>query len=331
MRILIVGAVEGGSLPVGRAMYAAFKEIKQTVAFLDYSDFRDAFVKVVKSGNDDASAQFLLKCNIRLMQKVLDFRPDAILGIAQSPMVNPEILIKLRKAGILLCFWFVEDYRVFDYWKSYAPLFHYYFTIQKDAFWDKLKEIGCQNFHYLPMAFDKNLDIQRASTHPAINVSFVGAPYANRVHFFSRLQRSDFEIYGDAWKKYGNGAVVIGDRWISEWEARDIYQRSLININLHSSQNPHSFGNGDFVNPRTFELAGMGAFQLTDMRQLMPLHFDLEDEMVALTEWGNMTAAIDYFLEHESDRQDFAKRAQERVLQEHTYRHRAEEIISLLS
>jgi spore maturation protein CgeB len=63
----------------------------------------------------------------------------------------------------------------------------------------------------------------------------------------------------------------------------------------------------------------------------MPLHFDLEEEMAALTRWEDMTAAIDYFLEHESERQGFARRAQKRVLHEHTYRHRAEEIVSMLS
>jgi spore maturation protein CgeB len=331
MRILVVGAVEGGSLPVGRAIYAAFKEIGQEAEFLDYSDFLDDFVKVVKSKNDDLSARFLLKCNIRLMQNVLDFRPDAILGIAQSPMVNQEILIKLRKVGIILCFWFVEDYRIFTYWKSYAPFFNHYFTIQKDPFWERLKEMGCHNFHYLPPAFDANFEADNEVYIPDINISFVGAPYPNRVHFFNQLKRSDFQIYGDTWNKHGNGSVVIGDRWVSDDEARSIYQHSLININLHSSRTPESFGEGDFVNPRTFELAGLGAFQLTDVRQLMPLHFDLEEEMAALTRWEDMTAAIDYFLEHESERQGFARRAQKRVLHEHTYRHRAEEIVSMLS
>lgn len=331
MRILVVGAVEGGSLSVGRAIYAAFREIEQEAEFLDYSDLFDEFVQVVNTKDEDLSAQFLLKCNIRLMQRVLDFRPDAILGIAQSPMVNPEILIKLRKAGIILCFWFVEDYRIFEYWKSYAPFFNHYFTIQKDSFWEKLREMGCHNFYYLPAAFDANFRNANAIERPDINVSFVGAPYPNRVHLFNQLQRADFHIYGDRWEEHNSGSVVIGDRWVSDEEARSIYQRSLININLHSSQHPDSFGDGDFVNPRTFELAGMGVFQLTDMRNLMPLHFDLKEEMVALSCWEDMKTAVDYFLEHETERAAFAKKAQERVLHEHTYKHRAEEIVNILS
>ncbi|MBW1783331.1 MAG: glycosyltransferase [Deltaproteobacteria bacterium] len=331
MRILVVGAVEGGSLSVGRAMYTAFREIGQEAEFLDYSDYLDDFVKVVETKDNDLSDQFLLKCNIRLMQRVLDFRPDAILGIAQSPMVNPEILIKLRKAGIILCFWFVEDYRIFEYWKSYAPFFNHYFTIQKDPFWEKLKEMGCHNFYYLPAAFDDSYRNGNTVPQPEINVSFVGAPYPNRVHFFSQLKRRDFQIYGHRWEEHNTGPVVIGDRWVSDNEAKSIYQRSLVNINLHSSSCPESFGDGDFVNPRTFELAGMGVFQLTDMRQLLPLHFDLKEELVTLNSWEDMKRAIDYFLEHETERSAFAKRVQARVLRDYTYKKRAEEIVNILS
>ena len=115
--------------------------------------------------------------------------------------------------------------------------------------------MGCNNFHYLPAAFDANLVTGNDLQLPEINVSFVGAPYPNRVHLFSQLQREDFQIYGDTWSGHGNGSVAIGDRWVSDDEARSVYQRTLININLHSSRNPDSFGDGDFVNPWTFYLA----------------------------------------------------------------------------
>jgi len=125
--------------------------------------------------------------------------------------------------------------------------------------------------------------------------------------------------------------VVVGDRRITECEARDIYQRSVININLHSSPFPHTFEGGDFLNPRTFELAGLGAFQLTDMRKALTLHFDPAEEVVSLNTWEDMERAIDYFLEHEAEREAIAEKAQELVLRKHTYKHRAEEVLSVLS
>ena len=65
-------------------------------------------------------------------------------------------------------------------------------------------------------------------------------------------------------------------------------------------------------------------FQLTDMRNLIPLHFDLKNEMVALNSWEDMKTAIDYYLEHETDRAAIAKKGQARVLRDHTYKNLAE-------
>jgi spore maturation protein CgeB len=93
---------------------------------------------------------------------------------------------------------------------------------------------------------------------------------------------------------------------------------------------PDGFGAGDFVNPRTFEIAGLGAFQVTDMRQLLPPHFDLAAELSAFGQWNAMRAAIEYFSTHEDERKAIAANGKRRVLQEHTYRHRAQEIMSLV-
>lgn len=331
MRILTVGAIKGGSIPIGRAIHAAFKGIGQVADLLDYSDLLPEFNNLLSNRDPEMSSSFLLKCRQRLLKKVSEFKPDVILGIAQSPINNIELLSNLRKMGIVLCYWFVEDCGIFDYWRKYAAAFDHFFMIQKEPYRNALKQLGCRNIHYLPTAFDTHLEYSHEKGKPEVQVSFMGAPYPNRVNFFSKLQRRDFQIYGEQWDMIDLPSVVIGQRRITDIEARMIYQRSLININLHSSSNPDSFGGGDFVNPRTFELAGLGAFQLIDRRELLPLHFDPEDELVVLHTWEDMKTAIDYFLEHDVEREHFAKKARERVLQEHTYKHRAREIISIVS
>lgn len=320
----------GGTVPIGGAIYIAFKDIGIEADFLDFSTLQQEFLELWVTKDQEKSYQFHMKNKITLLQKVSDFKPEVIFGIAQSPFNDIDILSELKKAGITLCYWFTEDYRIFEYWKTIAPHFDYFFTIQKDPFWQEMTQAGCKNYHYLPMAFDTHFKCSDEKAEPKIPVSFVGAPYPNRVHFFSRFSNNGFQIYGEDWNKYPNPFVVIGDRRITEYEARSIYHRSLININLHSSPFPGELGKGDFVNPRTFELAGMGCFQLTDIRKLMTLHFDPAEEIIALSSWEDMTKAVEYFLDHEEEREDIAKRAQTRVLREHTYQHRAQEIVSLL-
>jgi len=331
MRILVVGAIYGGTVPMGRAIYQAFNEIKLEADFLDYADLQKELLEIRSVRDEQKSYQFYLKVRIRLLEKVSNFKPDVIFGVAQSPLNDSEILREFKKAGIRLCYWFMEDYRIFEYWRAIAPHFDYFFTIQKETFWGQLNQIGCNNYYYLPAAFDSNLECPVREKEPEISVSFVGAPYPNRIHFFGKLRRTDFQIYGEGWNKHPNSSVVVGDRRITECEARDIYQRSVININLHSSPFPHTFEGGDFLNPRTFELAGLGAFQLTDMRKALTLHFDPAEEVVSLNTWEDMERAIDYFLEHEAEREAIAEKAQELVLRKHTYKHRAEEVLSVLS
>jgi spore maturation protein CgeB len=327
MRILIVGAIQGGTVPLGPILAKAFAANNQTVDFLDYSDLLEELLAAGRDSDQAEPQRFYITLKTRLLERIIFFRPKVIFGIAQSPLNDPEILTQLKKAGIGLCFWFTEDYRVFNYWKAIAPFFDYFFTTQRYPFWQELADMGLSNYHYLPLAFD---DTKAATTNktPKISVSFVGAPYPNRVHYLPQM--GDMAIYGENWSKYPSPAVLIGDRRISEEEALQIYSRTKININLHSSLIPTGFADGDFVNPRTFEIAGLGGFQLTDMRHLLPEHFDLQKEIVALSSFGDMCEAVKYYLKNEKERIAFAQKAKERVFEEHTYRHRAAAIAKLL-
>ncbi len=295
MRILVVGAIQGGTVPICRVIHRAFIDIGQQAELLDFSDYQKEFLDTI----DDTGRtyQFFLKIRIILLEKVASFQPDIIFGIAQSPLYDTDMLAEFRKAGIVLCFWFMEDYRIFSYWRNIAPYFNHFFTIQKDPFWKELKDAGCMTYHYLPMAFDSLSGLKEMEAGETIPVSFVGAPYPNRVHFFREFPNDGFRIYGEDWNRHPNPYVVTGNRRITEHEAHEIYRRSLININLHSSAFPTEFGGGDFVNPRTFELAGLGAFQLTDMRKLLTLHFDPAGEVVALSSWEDMKRAAEYSME----------------------------------
>jgi len=329
MRILVVGAVCGGTVPMGKSICNAFIAIGQQASLLDFSTFLPQFLELGLSPDPARIQVFMDSVRKRLLDEIIGCQPEMILGMAQSPLNNPGLLAAFRRAGIKLCYWFVEDGQLFPYWKNIAASFDHFFTIQKEPFLTELKLVGCRNPYYLPAAFDDLAAPNPSTKEPAIAVSFVGAPYPNRVRLLEKLGPA-LQIFGEGWDQHQNPSVRIGNRRISESECREIYGRSLVNINLHSSIHPEGFGTGDFVNPRTFEIAGLGAFQLTDTRQLLPLHFDQACEIPAFGQWEAMRAAIEYFSTHEADRMAFAVNARKRVLQEHTYRHRAREILNLV-
>jgi len=333
MRILVVGAVSGATVDIGSSLAYAFTDVGEECHFLDFSEYQQELRTLSGVRGDVDMHRFLIKLQTRLLEEVLLFNPAHIIGLAQSPLNNMEVLDSFRKSGIRLSYWFLEDYRLFQYWRKIAPKFDNFFTIQKSRIFKELKDLGCDNGYYLAAAFDdlpSSIEASDKSIDAAPLLSFVGAPYRNRINMFNDLKLPELEIYGEGWDGL-NTAVKIGDRRITPSERRHIYVNSKINLNLHSSSHGEGDWNGDFVNPRTFEIAGLGGFQLTDARELLPLHFDLKNEIPVFKSASSMLEAIRYFANNESERNEIASNARTRVLKEHTYRHRAMEMLSLAS
>jgi spore maturation protein CgeB len=160
-------------------------------------------------------------------------------------------------------------------------------------------------------------------------VSFMGAGYPNRRAAFHTRARPGFKIWGTEWE----GDPVLwpyvqrqGAR-ISSEDCVAIFNATDVNLNLHSSiQAERTVTCGDFINPRTFEVAACGAFQLVDRRTLMPGAF-AEDELATFTSLAELSEKIEYFLEHPEERQAYAQRGQARVLAEHTYDRRMDALL----
>jgi spore maturation protein CgeB len=95
---------------------------------------------------------------------------------------------------------------------------------------------------------------------------------------------------------------------------------------VHESVNPH----GDFVNPRTFELAACQAFQLVDYRSQLPELFEIGKEIVVFNDVNELRDKARYYLDHPDERKTIAQLAQKRVLSQHTYRHRMETMMKLV-
>ncbi|MGA2025641.1 MAG: glycosyltransferase [Syntrophobacteraceae bacterium] len=326
MRLLITGPLAGGSLPVARATASAFTSLGYESVFIDYSPFADEFRIAMASGNDHHKMAFVGALERVLIDQIDKDKPDILLGIAQSPLFNECLLDNLRKLGIITLYWFVEDFRVLTYWKRIAPHFDIFFSIQTGAFVKALAEAGANNHYYLPVAFDNNIDEFPVQSGTRTPISFMGAPYPNRVRIFETLAPYNLKIYGEGWDRRPIPGVTEGSRWISESEVRSIYRNTEINLNLHSSMDRCAIG-GDFVNPRTFELAGMGCFQLCDRRELLPPLYS-GDEVVRFGDEAELIEKIEYYMEHEGERKEVARNARKRTLKDHLYEHRVVEIMN---
>ncbi|MER3424859.1 MAG: hypothetical protein C4293_18200, partial [Nitrospiraceae bacterium] len=106
-----------------------------------------------------------------------------------------------------------------------------------------------------------------------------------------------------------------------------VFNATRINLNLHSFTGDGLDPQGDFVNPRTFELAACAAFQFVDQRSLLPEVFASE-EIAAFRHQDDLPAHIRAWLHEPEARTAMAQAARRRALNEHTYVHRMRSLLA---
>ena len=342
-KILLVSPLYGGSLPVADYVQRALNHLGHRCEVLDNTIFYPGLKHLQEvSSNRAHRAQLQGLLTTLLAESVtaraMEMRADLVLGLAQAPF-TPEVLQELRQAGILTAFWFIEDGELFSYWKAFAPHFDHYFVIQRDEFMDQLKAAGCRRPHYLPLAADpeihRPLELSPEEMEEfGSDLSHVGAGYHNRRQLFPVLLDHHFKLWGNDWEDSGSLLNVLqrdGARLSTE-ETVKVFNASRININLHSSTYHEAVNpQGDFVNPRTFEVAACGAFQLVDERRLLAENFRVGEEIATFSSAHQLREKIDHYLASPHERIQMAEAARCRVLQEHTYQHRMLELVGAIA
>jgi spore maturation protein CgeB len=341
-KIGVVGPLQGGTLPIAQYVYSSLSRAGQRARGLDVSGFNtswsllDEFVKFPPR-QKLLHNTFVEMISQVVLESVTEKPVDVLICMAQAP-VTPRVLVELRKRGIITVLWFVEDYLRFTYWRETAQFFDFVFTIQKGECLDAIKKAGAGHVHYLPTACDPAVHTPMTLTPEERQrwgspVSFVGAGYYNRQQVFASLANYPFKIWGTEWPgcKPFDRLVQEEGRRLSPAEYIKIFNATDININLHSSTERDGVDPfGDFLNPRVFELAASGAFQLVDERSYLSECFEPGREIVTFSSTADLKAKIDYYLAHPDERTRIAAAARERVLREHTYDQRLEQMLSVI-
>ena len=341
LRILVVLPMYGGSLPLGRYCASALGALGHSVRVFEAPLLYAGFTGLRGLGLAPAQTaqlenSFLQVVSQAVWAQVQAQEPHLVLAMAQAPL-GRSLLQRLRRSGIRTAMWFVEDHEVFDYWKGYAPLYDVFAVIQKEPFLSMLAAAGQANALYLPLAaqpdFHRPLALsEQEKREYGADIGFLGAGYPNRRLAFRQLLGRDFKIWGSDWEGETLLAAHVqrGGARIDAEESVKIYNATRVNLNLHSSLGTADLvSRGDFVNPRTFELAAMGAFQLVDRRALMPELF-AQDELATFGTLEEFYAAIEHFIAHPEERQAYAARARARVLRDHTYEQRMAALLDFM-
>jgi spore maturation protein CgeB len=339
LRIMVVSPLSGGSHPIAGYCARALAEMGHTVTLLDLAPFAAGMQAVPMFTGRAAARRVVEESYMRflgdgVLAAVDAVQPDLMLALAQAPLM-PSVLEEIGKRGVLRAFWFVEDHRLMAYWKDVAGAYDHFFTIQEGDFLAEVARLTSDRARYLPCAADPavhrplTLSPEEWATLGA-HVAFVGAGYRNRRFAFRSLLDLGLKIWGSEWQgAEALGAAVQRDSArIATGETVRIFNATAVNLNLHSSTYVDGVDpRGDFVNPRTFELAAAGAFQLVDMRSLLPPLFHPGTELATFTDAATLRDLVQHWLGRPEERAAIAAAGRARVLAEHTYRHRMETLL----
>ena len=120
------------------------------------------------------------------------------------------------------------------------------------------------------------------------------------------------------------GCINHGPVDYYDW-APYVFKNSKINLNISL----RSIING--IPLRCFEIMGAGGFLLSNYQQDFMNHFVPDEDFVYFDSERDMLDKIEYYLKNDSERKEIAQNGFKKVEAEHTYVHRAKEMLSYIS
>ena len=190
---------------------------------------------------------------------------------------------------------------------------------------DLLSRAGCSHRFWLPLT--QPIQSPQAVNddfflHRDVSVTYIGQRYTHKLDRLATMKRhfkSDFHIYGrwplKGW--WGPAKIATGDfsfpyhvRALTHDERTNTYWRTKIGINMHWSGRPMETGN-----MRMYEVPLHGAMLLCDKaaRNLHAQIFEPDHEAVYYDDIKDAIDKAEYYLAHEEERAEIARRGFERA------------------
>ena len=115
--------------------------------------------------------------------------------------------------------------------------------------------------------------------------------------------------------------------YLSFSKLREYVCRSKLNLVITRGAHASVYGSSSM---RPFELGAMGACMVANPYKGLEAWFEPEKEIIIVESGEEALERYRYLLSHDSERETIAKAARERVLKEHTFQHRARELMAII-
>lgn len=217
----------------------------------------------------------------------------------------------------------------FNYYEE-ADLSEYdLFFVNSKGVIEDLKEQGARNVHPLYYAADPDL-FSPISVDKNIDVSFFGYGSELREDWMKRMITGPSHRLRDARFVIGGGGFDInlgnarlrGDVPFSSF--REFCCSSKICLNITRSSHTSVYAS---ATARPFELAAFGSCIVSQPYNGIEEWFDVGKELLVVNSEDEAVETYEWLLSSDEDRERIGALARERILKEHTYKHRAERVI----
>ena len=261
-----------------------------------------------------------------LATQIKYYKPDVLLnqamgGISTSFLREMKPYIRLLVGQIASPLPVGEDFEAYDLVISSLP-----------NFVDHFRKLGIPSeLHKLafePKVLEK---LKNYNCEYTIPVSFIGSlfqAHSTRIRWLEHLcQQLDVKVWGTGIDSFPKDSSVCQCYMGKAWgiEMYRIIQRSKITLNHHINV-AGLYAN----NMRLFEATGVGTLLITDWKVNLHEMFEIGKEVVAYRTPEECIELIQYYLEHNEEREAIAMAGQRRTLREHTYYQRMQELVDIV-
>jgi spore maturation protein CgeB len=181
------------------------------------------------------------------------------------------------------------------------------------------------------LAFEPRILHRLRDEEPKTPITFVGSitlHHDSRVRLLEYLSRHlDIKIYGKG-VDYLPKDSLIRQRHQGEAWGIDMYQilfNSKITVNHHIG-----IAKSNANNMRLFEATGVRTLLITDWKKNLHEMFEPGKEIVSYRTPEECSEMIQYYLEHDEEREAIARAGQQRTLRDHTYHKRMQELVDIV-
>lgn len=268
----------------------------------------------------DIAIKMLSKRLVRLCQK----EKPQILLTTKGITISKEALLRMKELGVKTVNWHLENIYFGDYYKWFKKIApHYDLFIKMDS-----SKIAGIDTGYLPVAVNPNHyqiePNEQERQKYACDICFVGSHYPDRERLLSSLTRFDLKIFGNAaWQKSSLRNSYCGGP-LSLVETAKVFKCAKISLNFHVK--PDTCRG---INLRAFEIPAAGGFELSDYRPDAENLFLLGQEIEMYKNEKELVEKAKFFLAHDDLRKKIAQSGQRRILKDHTFDKRVQELMRI--